>query len=152
MEFQIGQTYSGYEFLDVIKRSRSGIEYRVRNTRAGRLEALRALPESAESDRERTERFLREVRVHASLLHPNIVTVFSALELENHMVMTTELVEGPTLADRLQLGPVPLHDAVAFMRQVLSALDYAHQQKVVHRDISPENMVVIPGGVLKLTN
>ncbi|HTS32151.1 MAG TPA: serine/threonine-protein kinase [Bryobacteraceae bacterium] len=152
MEFQLGHTYAGYEFLDVIKRSRSGIEYRVRNTRSGRLEALRSLPESAEGDRERSERFLREVRVHASLLHPNIVTVFSALEMEHHLVMTTELVEGPTLADRLQLGRMPAAEAVAFIRQVLSALTYAHQQKVVHRDISPENIVVIPGGMLKLAN
>jgi serine/threonine-protein kinase len=152
MEFQLGQTYSGYEFLDILKRSRNGIEYRVRNLRAGRLEALRSLPESAEADQERTQRFLREMRVHASLLHPNIVTVFSAIELENHLIMTTELVEGPTLADKLLLGPLPWIAAVALIRQVLSALICAHQEKIVHRDISPENIVVIPGGLLKLTN
>jgi len=152
MEFQLGGTYSGYEFLDIIKRSRAGIEFRVRNTRVGRLEALRALPESAHDDQERTERFLREMRVHASLLHPNIVTLFSAFELENHLVMTTELVEGPTLADKLLLGPIPWTEAAALIRQVLSALAYAHREKVVHRDISPENIVVSPGGALKLAN
>ncbi len=152
MEFQLGQTYSGYEFIDIIKRSRNGIEYRVRNLRSGRLEALRALPESAEADQERTDRFLREMRVHASLIHPNIVTVFIAIELENHLTMTTELVEGPTLADKLLLGPLPWPAAVGFIQQILAALVCAHQQNIVHRDISPENIVVIPGGVLKLTN
>lgn len=152
MEFQLGQTYSGYEFLDIRKRSKSGIEYRVRNTRAGRLEALRALPENAQEDQERSERFLREMRVHASLLHPNIITVFAAMDLESHLVMTTELVEGPTLADRLKLGPIPPTEAVALIRQVLSALSCAHQAQVVHRDLSPDNIVITPAGTLKLAN
>jgi serine/threonine-protein kinase len=152
MEFQLGETYSGYEFLDVLKRSKNGIEFRVRNIRAGRLEALRSLSESAKDDQERSERFLREMRVHASLLHPNIVTLFSAIELENHLIMTTELVEGPTLADKLRLGPIPWTEAVALIRQVLSALGYAHQERIVHRDINPENIVVCPGGLLKLAN
>src|SRR6185369_8800102 len=112
MEFQLGETYSGYEFLDVLKRSRSGIEFRVRNTRVGRLEALRTLPGNAQDDPERAARFLREMRVHAGLLHPNIVTLFSVMQLEKSLVMTTELVEGPTLADKLRSGPLPWADAV----------------------------------------
>jgi serine/threonine-protein kinase len=92
------------------------------------------------------------MRVHANLLHPNIVTMFSAMELESHLIMTTELVEGPTLADRLRLGPVPRAEAVALIRQVLAALAYAHQAGIVHRDINPENIVVTPSGVVKLAN
>src|SRR4051812_15692461 len=105
MAFQLGETYSGYKFLDVVKRSKSGDEYRVQNTFAQRLEILRALPPSASNDQEQTERFLRELRVRARLVHPNIVTLFNAVELDRQLVMTTELVEGPTLAERLQLGP-----------------------------------------------
>ena len=78
MEFQVGGTYSGYHFLDILKRSKSGIEFRVENTLVGRMEALRSLPESAQNDREQSERFLREMRVHAGLVHPNIVTLFNA--------------------------------------------------------------------------
>ncbi|MBZ5618112.1 MAG: protein kinase [Acidobacteriia bacterium] len=152
MEFQLGETYSGYQFLDILKRSRNGIEFRVRNTRFGRLEALRALPEPAQDDQERSDRFLREMHVHASLIHPNIVTLFNVTVLENQLVMTTELVEGPTLADKLLLGPLPWAEAVAMSRQVISALAYAHQKKIVHRDINPENIVISPGGVLKLAN
>src|SRR5437016_496709 len=130
MEFQLGETYSGYEFLDVVKRSRNGIEFRVRNTRVGRLEVLRSLTENAQEDPDRSARFLREMRVHAGLLHPNIVTLFSAAELENHLIMTTELVDGPTLAEKLSLGPLPWGEAVALIRQMLAALSYAHQEGI----------------------
>lgn len=152
MEFELGQTYSGYKFLDVAKRSGNGVEYRVQNTFTLRMELLKVLPRSAQDDREETERFMREMRVRAKLVHPNIVTFFTAMPLEGRLVMTTELVEGLPLSERLQLGPIPWREAVDFARQVLAAVDCAHQQQIVHRDISPDNIVVIPGGVLKLTN
>ena len=107
MEFQLGETYHGYQFLDILKRSKNGIEFRVRNTMVGRLEVLRALAESAKNDEEQSERFAREMRVHAGLLHPNIVTLFNAIEIENHLIITTELVEGPTMADKLLLDHSP---------------------------------------------
>src|SRR5882672_803501 len=97
MGFDLGETYAGYKFLEVAKRSKSGIEYRVLNTCAQRLEILRMLPKSAQEDREQNERFMRELRVRSRLVHPNIVTLFSAVELDRQLVMTTELVEGPTL-------------------------------------------------------
>jgi serine/threonine-protein kinase len=152
MEFELGQTYSGYKFLDVAKRSRSGVEYRVQNTFTLRMELLKVLPPSAQDDQEETERFMREVRVHAKLVHPNIVTFFTAMPLEGRLVMTTELVEGLPLSERLQLGPIPWREAADIARQVLAAVDCAHQHQIVHRDISPDNIIAVPGGVLKLSN
>ncbi len=152
MGFQLGETYSGYQFLDVIKRSKNGVEYRVKNTWGGRLELLRALPKTAEDDPDLFDRFVREMRLRACLIHPNIVTLFNAIEMESQLIMTTELVEGPTLAEKLQSGPLPWREAVALARQALAAAACAHQQKIVHRDITPENIIITPDGVLKLTN
>jgi eukaryotic-like serine/threonine-protein kinase len=152
MEFELGQTYAGYKFLDVARRSVSGVEYRVQNTLAQRMELLKVLPPGARSDSEETERFMREMPVRASLVHPNIVTFFTALPLEGRLVMTTELVEGLPLSERLQMGPLSWREAVDFARQVLSAVDWAHQRQIVHRDISPANIIALPGGVVKLTN
>ena len=108
MEFELGKTYSGYQFLDVIQRAKSGVEYRVMNTCADRLEILRTLPSSSDEDHERADRFMREMRVRARLVHPNIVLMFNAFELEGQLVMTTEPVEGRTLAERLERGPIPV--------------------------------------------
>jgi serine/threonine protein kinase len=152
MGFELGETYSGYKFLDVSRRSKTGVEYRVQNTLAQRMEVLRALPQTAQDDQEQTERFMREVRVRARLVHPNIVTLFNAIELDRQLAMTTELVEGTTLAERLTLGPLPWHDAVSLFGQALAAAGFAHEQQVVHRDINPENIVITPEGVLKLAN
>jgi len=119
MSFQIGRSYGSYEIIDVLHSSREGVTYKVRNRLASRLEAMRVLPGNAHNDQEQIERFLREIRVHAAMLHPNIVSFYSAAELENRLVMTSELVEGVTMAERLELGAaalerrVPLHGAGA---------------------------------------
>jgi eukaryotic-like serine/threonine-protein kinase len=152
MAFELGETYSGYKFLDVSKRTRNGVEYRVQNTFAQRVEILRMLPETAQGDQEQTERFLREVRVRARLVHQNIVTLFNAVELGRQLAMTTELVEGISLAERLKLGPMPWREALNLFRQALAAAGFAHDQQVVHRDINPDNILITPGEILKLTN
>ena len=152
MEFKLGEMYAGYRFLDVLKRSKNGVEYWVQNTCTQRLEVLRTLPQGAQNDQEQTERFLREMRVRAQLVHPNIVTLFSAFELEHQLVMTTELVDGITLAERLKDGPLAVPEAISLARQALSAIGFAHQQRVVHRNISPENIIITYEGVVKLND
>lgn len=152
MGFELGRTYSGYEFLEVAKQSRNVIAYRVRNTLTQRQELLHILPQSAQDEPERVERFTREMRVRAALCHPHIAALYNAAELEGELVMTTELVEGPTLAEALAAGPVGWREAVAVVRQALAALAYAHDRDVIHRDINPENMIIASGGILKLTN
>ncbi|MFB3828833.1 MAG: protein kinase [Bryobacteraceae bacterium] len=152
MGFELGQTYSEYEFLDFVKRSRSIIAYRVRNVAAERLELLQVLPQAAQEDPEQVERFFRETRVRAGLSHPNIAAFYNAAHLEGQWVMTTELVEGPPLAERLQLGPLPWPQAVGLALQALSALSCAHEHGIIHRDISADSIVVTPDGTLKLSH
>ena len=150
MSFETGKTYGNYEIIDVLNSSRDGITYKVRNRLANRMEALKVLPGSAQNDLEAVERFMREVRVHAAMQHPNIVLFYNAAELDGRLVMTSELVEGGTLAGRLELGPLPWKEAAACMSQVLAALAYAHERNVVHRDLTPGRIILTPAGVARL--
>ncbi len=152
MEFQVGANVGGYDILDIISSSKAEVVYRVRNLQAKRIEVMRVLPLSVAGDQERTERFLREMRVHAKLSHPNILEFYGATELERRLVMTTEAVEGVTLAERLKLGPLPWKEAVALMQQALAGLAHAHAQGIVHRDVKPQNMLITPEGVVKLAD
>jgi serine/threonine-protein kinase len=93
---------------------------------------------------------MREIKVQASLQHPNIAALHTALRVDNQLLMLMELVDGITLDQRLQQGPVPLRDAVDYIGQVLGALGYAHQHGVIHRDIKPANMMLTPKGTMKL--
>jgi len=150
MAFEIGKTAGGYEFLDVLDSTKMGVAYKVRNLKFGRVEMLRILPRNVQDDQERVERFLREVKVHARLSHPNIITFYNATEIDGQLVMTMELVEGTPLAWRLELGPVPYPEAIRYMRQVLGALGYAHSQSIVHRDVTPANILITPDNRIML--
>jgi serine/threonine-protein kinase len=152
MEFELGRTYSGYKFLDVVRRSRNLVQYRVQNTLAQRLENLQTLPTAATDDQEASERFLREVRIRARLQHPHVVSFYTALPVEGRMVMTTELYDGLPLAERLQLGPLPWREALVVASQILDVLTCLHQQSFVHCDITPDNIQFGPEGFCKLSN
>src|SRR5215831_15138991 len=152
MEFELGRTYSGYRFLDVIARTRSTVSYRVQNTLAQRVEILTALPAGARDDQDAAERLVREMRIRARLANPHIVNFFTALPLEGQLVMTTELFESVPLSERLQLGPLPWPEALEATRQVLTATAAGHELQVVHRDITPANILCGADGVWKLTN
>jgi eukaryotic-like serine/threonine-protein kinase len=151
MSFEIGQRTGVYEFLGIQDNSRNGRTYRVRNAVSDRFELLRILPRELQENREEVDRFLREIKVHARLTHPNIVAFYSATELDNQLVMTSEFFEGITLETRLEAGPMPVKEAVACMSQILAALGYAHEQGVVHREISPANILIGSDGAVKLT-
>ncbi len=152
MKFEIGQTAGGYEFLAVLDTSESGVTYKVRNVLVKRLEALKVLPKELQEDQQRVDRFLREVNIRARLSHPNIVSFYNAMPLEDQLVMTTELVEGSTIARLVKLGPIPLKDATDYICQALSALVYAHAHGVVHRDICPSSMIITEKNRLKLSD
>jgi serine/threonine protein kinase len=151
MGFEIGQRAGEYEFVGILDNVRSGRTYQVRNAAADRFELLRILPRALQEDREEVQRFLREIKVHSRLSHPNIVAFYSALELDDQLVMTSEFFEGVTLQQQLVGGPMPLNEAIACMSQVLAALDHAHEEGVMHREICPANILLGPGGSVKLT-
>jgi serine/threonine protein kinase len=150
MAFNIGQTIGQYEFIDVLDSSKTGVTYRVRNTLADRFEALHVLAASLQNDQESVNRFLREMHVRARMMHPNIVNFLNAAPLDGQFVMTTELVEAVTLADRLEIGPLPVPEALYYICQVLDALSYAHLNGVIHRDITPANILITTCGIVKL--
>jgi eukaryotic-like serine/threonine-protein kinase len=151
MSFEVGQTVGGYEFQSLLHSPNTELAYQVRNHLSGRVEALKLLPPTMCGDRERVDRFLREIKVHAGLLHPNIVTFYNAAELDGQLIMTTELVEGITLAERMKSGPLRWSEVVCHITQVLLALDYAHEQGIIHRNVTPENIIITADATVKLS-
>jgi eukaryotic-like serine/threonine-protein kinase len=150
MSIEIGQRVGDYQILNEIGSGGMGRVYRVRNVLSDRIEAMKILLPDVASRQELAARFLREIKLLASLDHPNIAALRTALTVDNQLVMIMEYVEGTTLADRLSQGPIPVPDTLSYIDQVLNALSYAHQKHVIHRDIKPANIILTPQGVIKL--
>jgi serine/threonine-protein kinase len=127
-----------------------GKVYKVRNVISDRVEAMKILLPNLAAQKELADRFLREIKLLASLDHPNIAKLNTALTLDNQLVMMMEYVDGVTLASRLLGGPIAPTDAAKYSDQVLSALSYAHKLNVIHRDVKPANMMLTSQGVVKL--
>jgi eukaryotic-like serine/threonine-protein kinase len=149
-EFAVGQHVGDYEILSVLGVGGMGKVYKVRNVISDRAEAMKILLPDLSSNQSLADRFLREIRVLAALDHPNIAALRTALNYQNQLVMIMEFVEGETLANRLARAPLSTAEAANYADQVLSALSYAHKQKVIHRDIKPANMMLTPHSVVKL--
>jgi serine/threonine-protein kinase len=139
-----------YHILAVIGAGGMGEVYRARDTRLQRDVAVKVLPEAFISDPDRLARFEREAQLLAALNHPNIGAIFGLEDAAGTPALVLELVEGPTLADRLDEGPVALDEAIAIARQVADALESAHEQGIVHRDLKPANIKVRPDGAVKV--
>ena len=150
MELQIGSTVGDYQIVGILGAGGMGKVYKVRNVISDRIEAMKVLLPDLAHEPELADRFLREIKVQASLEHANIAALHTAIRVENQLLMLMEFVEGDTLEHRLKDGPLPVAEAVDYIRQALAALDYAHTHGVIHRDIKPANMIVTPAGVLKL--
>jgi serine/threonine-protein kinase len=148
--FALNEVVGNYECLGIISKPRSGLTYKVRNLATGEVEALRALPRGAGSDAESTERLSREIRIHTRLTHPNIVGFHDAFELDGQLVMTTDFVEGPTLAQICAGRALPWQNAVATVLPVLEALEEAHALGIVHRGVTADHVIVLEGGVVKV--
>jgi serine/threonine protein kinase len=145
-----GARKGDYLILGTLGAGGMGKVYKVRNTLSDRVEAMKVLLPDLSEQQELADRFLREIKVLASLHHPNIAELRTALTIGNQLVMIMEYVEGTTLASRLQQGDMRYADALACFDQVLAALSCAHSQRIVHRDIKPANIMLAPYGIVKL--
>ena len=144
------QQIGDYEIVRELGHGGMGQVYLVRNLISDRIEAMKVLLPDLAQQGDLANRFMREIKVLASLDHPNIAQLRTAFTAENQLVMIMEYVEGDTLAERLQAGPFSAPDALNYIAQVLTALSYAHGKGVIHRDIKPSNMMLTPKGVVKL--
>jgi eukaryotic-like serine/threonine-protein kinase len=150
MSYEIGSRVGDYEILEILGAGGMGRVYKVRNVLSDRIEAMKVLLPDLEGNPGLADRFMREIKVQASLDHPNIAALHTALRIENQLMMLMEYVEGVTLDKMMEAGPMPIGKAVDYIAQVLSALAYAHARGVVHRDLKPANMMVTSSGVVKL--
>jgi eukaryotic-like serine/threonine-protein kinase len=146
----VGRRIGAFEILSLLGRGGMGEVYRARDTKLNRDVALKVLPELLARDGDRLARFTREAHVLASLNHPNISAIYG-LEAEGDVkALVLELVDGPTLADRIARGRLPLDEALPIARQIADALDAAHETGIVHRDLKPANIKVRADGTVKV--
>src|SRR5438874_8186397 len=140
MPLSAGSRLGPYEILAPIGAGGMGDVYRGRDTRLGRAVAIKIAHERF------SDRFEREARAVAALNHPNICTLYDVGP--NYLVM--ELIEGPTLAERIEQGPIPIEEAIAIVRQIAGALEAAHEKGIVHRDLKPANIKLRNDGSVKV--
>jgi serine/threonine-protein kinase len=150
MPFVRGSSIGPYEIVAQIGAGGMGEVYRARDTTLQRDVALKILPERFARDDDRLMRFAREARMLAALNHAHIAQIYGVQELADTRALVMELVEGPTLAECMAAGPLPLHQTLAIARQIADALDAAHEKGIVHRDLKPANIKVRPDGTVKV--
>ena len=152
MSLNVGDRLGHYDVTAQIGAGGMGEVDRARDTTLDRDVALKVLPEAFTADPDRLARFEREARVLASLNHPNIAAIHGIEEDEadGTRALVLELVEGPTLADRIAHGPMPIEDALPIARQIAEALEAAHEAGIVHRDLKPANIKVREDGTVKV--
>ena len=150
MPLSVGDKLGHYEVLSLLGQGGMGEVYRAKDTKLDRDVAIKVLPQVLARDPERLARFEREAKVLASLDHPNIGHIHGIVDSEDSRGLVLALIEGPTLADRIEAGPIPLDEAVAISKQVIEALEYAHDRGVVHRDLKPANIKITSEGVVKV--
>jgi len=150
MALSPGTRFGPYEIAGEIGAGGMGVVYRATDTTLDRDVAIKVLPESMASDAERIARFDREAKTLASLNHPNIAQIYGLERSDDTTALVMELVEGPTLADRIEKGAIPADEALGIAMQIAEALEAAHGQSIVHRDLKPANVKLRPDGTVKV--
>src|SRR5436190_690009 len=149
-----GTRIGSHEIVAPLGAGGMGEVYRARDTRLNPDVARKVLPHEFTLDPDRLARFTREAQLLASLNHPNIAAIYgleeTAIGNAQSQALVLELVEGPTLADRVAAGPMPIDESLGIARQIAEALEADHEQGIVHRDLKPANIKVTPDGVVKV--
>ncbi|MBI3666286.1 MAG: serine/threonine-protein kinase [Acidobacteria bacterium] len=150
MSLSAGTRLGPYEILAPLGAGGMGEVYRARDTRLGRDVALKVLPDLFSGDAERMARFSREAQLLASLNHPNIAILHGLEESGGVRALVMELVEGPTLAERIREGPIAIDEALPIGKQIAEALEAAHEKGIIHRDLKPANIKIKRDGAVKV--
>jgi serine/threonine protein kinase len=146
----IGTSFGPYEIVAAIGVGGMGEVYRARDPRLGRDVAIKVLPESFSRDRDRIARFEREARMLAALNCPGIAVIYGLEQVNGVIGLVLELVEGPTLAERIGGGALATAEALHVARQIVDAMDAAHEKGIVHRDLKPANIKITSDGIVKV--
>jgi Tol biopolymer transport system component len=150
MTLPSGARLGPFEILSAIGAGGMGEVYRARDGKLNRDVALKILPAAFALDPDRLARFKREAQVLASLNHPNIAAIYGFEESHGVQALVLELVDGPTLADRMEQGPIPFREVFPIARQIAEGLDAAHEQGIIHRDLKPANIKLRSDGTVKV--
>ena len=150
MGLNVGSRIAHYDVTALIGEGGMGQVYQATDTKLNRQVALKILPEAFATDPDRLARFQREAQVLASLNHPGIAAIYGIEEQDGTRALVLELVEGPTLADRISKGPIPVDEALPIAKQIAEALEAAHEAGVIHRDLKPANIKVREDGTVKV--
>ena len=150
MALTIGSLIGAYEIQAPLGAGGMGEVYRALDTNLKRAVAIKVLPEALAADAERLARLQREAEVLASLNHPHIAQIYGLEKCDTSTALILELVEGPTLADRIVEGPIVIEEALPIAKQIAEALEAAHEQGIVHRDLKPANIKLRPDGQVKV--
>src|SRR5579862_7060265 len=150
MALTSGTKLGPYEIVSPLGAGGMGEVYRARDTRLGRDVAIKVLPPSLVNDADRLRRFEQEARTIAALNHPNILAIHDFGEYEGAPFLVSELLEGETLRQKLEAGPLPVRRAVEFALGIAQGLAAAHEKGIVHRDLKPENVFITRDGRVKV--
>ena len=150
MALEVGSRLGHYDVTALLGEGGMGQVWQARDTQLNRQVALKILTDAFASDPDRLARFTREAQILASLNHPNIAAIYGIEEAAGTRALVLELVEGPTLADRIARGPIALDEALPIAKQIAEALEAAHEAGVIHRDLKPANIKVREDGTVKV--